>query len=205
MSEVWYALGLFISFSLINNFVLTRFLGMCPFLGVSKNMESALGMGFAVTFVMGLASFVTALLYKYVLMPLQAEYLKIVLFILVIASLVQWVEMLIQRFSPPLYKALGIYLPLITTNCTVMGIALINLEEDYFLLPGGEFYCLLAGVAGGLGFLLALVLMSSIREKLRLNGVPKPFREVPIAFITGGMMAMAFLVFDKAMVAGLIQ
>ncbi len=202
--------GIFVSFSLINNFVLNKFLGICPFIGVSKNIESAIGMGFAVTFVMGLASFVTALLYKWFLIPLQAQYLKIVLFILVIASLVQLVEMVIQKFSPPLYKALGIYLPLITTNCAVMGIALINLDESYFiqngvLQPGGELVSLVAGLAGGIGFLISLLLMSSIREKLELNGVPKAFKDVPIAFITGGLMAMGFMVFDRAMISGLMN
>lgn len=197
--------GLFVSNILINNFVLSRFLGICPFIGVSKNIESAVGMGFAVTFVMGLASFVTAVLYKYVLEPFNADYLKIVLFILVIASLVQLVEMIIQKFSPPLYKALGIYLPLITTNCAVMGIAIINLDADYFSLPHAEISSLIAGVAGGLGFMLALILMSSIRERLKAVKVPAAFKEVPIAFITGGLMAMGFMVFDSAMISVLMQ
>lgn len=203
--DFWYYFGLFVTYILINNFVLNKFLGICPFIGVSKNIESAVGMGFAVTFVMGMASFVTAILYKTVLIPFNAGYLKIVLFILVIASLVQLVEMVIQKFSPPLYKALGIYLPLITTNCAVMGIALINIDADYFQMPHAELISLFAGVAGGLGFMLALILMSSLREKLRSVDVPGPFKEVPIAFITGGLMAMGFMVFDSAMVSGLMQ
>jgi len=200
-----YYFGIFVSFMLINNFVLNKFLGICPFIGVSKNIESAVGMGFAVTFVMGLASFVTAILYKQVLVRFNAQYLKIVLFILVIASLVQLVEMIIQKFSPPLYKALGIYLPLITTNCAVMGIALINIDSEYFTMPHSEIISMFAGVAGGLGFMLALILMSSVREKLKAVNVPEPFKEVPIAFISGGIMAMGFMVFDSAMISGLLQ
>ncbi len=200
-----YYFGIFVSFMLINNFVLNKFLGICPFIGVSKNLESAIGMGFAVTFVMGLASFVTAFLYKVVLVRYHAEYLKIVVFILVIASLVQLVEMIIQKFSPPLYKALGIYLPLITTNCAVMGIALINIDAPYFSMPYASLISMFAGIAGGLGFMLALILMSSLREQLKNSQVPAAFRDVPIAFITGGLMAMGFMVFNDAMIASWLK
>ena len=203
--DFWYLLALFVSYSLINNFVLNRFLGICPFIGVSKNIESALGMGLAVTFVMGLSSYVTAVLYKYVLIPFNAHYLKIILFILVIASLVQLVELIIQKFSPALYKALGIYLPLITTNCAVLGIALLNIDADYFSMPAGEIISMIAGIAGGLGFLISLVLMSLLRERMESMDIPKPFKDVPIAFISGGIMAMGFMVFDSAMIAPLLH
>ena len=203
--DFWYLLALFVSYSLINNFVLNRFLGICPFIGVSKNIESALGMGLAVTFVMGLSSYVTAVLYKYVLIPFNAHYLKIILFILVIASLVQLVELIIQKFSPALYKALGIYLPLITTNCAVLGIALLNIDADYFSMPAGEIISMIAGIAGGLGFLLSLVLMSLLRERMESMDIPKSFKDVPIAFISGGIMAMGFMVFDSAMIAPLLH
>ena len=191
--------GIIITFVFINNFILTQFLGLCPFIGVSKNTESAVGMGFAVTFVMALASLATWAIQKFVLLPLGLEFLQTITFILVIAALVQLVEMIVQKISPPLYKALGIYLPLITTNCAVLGIALISVRSNY-----NAFESFVAGFAAGLGFLLAILLMSTIREKLDSEWVPKPFRGVPIAFITGGLMALAFMAFDKALLRNLI-
>lgn len=192
-------IAIVITFVFVNNFILTQFLGLCPFIGVSKNIESAVGMGFAVTFVMAIASVVTWLVYYFILIPLGLTYLQTITFILVIASLVQLVEMIVQRISPPLYKALGIFLPLITTNCAVLGIALINVTSSYSLLES-----FIAGVSAGLGFLLAIVLMANIREKLDLEDVPKPFKGVPIAFISGGLMALAFMAFDKALLTNLL-
>lgn len=192
-------IGIIITFVFINNFILTQFLGLCPFIGVSKNVESATGMGFAVIFVMALASITTWGIYNFVLIPLHIEFLQTITFILVIAALVQFVEMVIQKISPPLYKALGIYLPLITTNCAVLGIALINVRSEYNALES-----FVAGIAAGVGFLLAIVLMSTIREKLNNEWIPKYFRGIPIAFITGGLMALAFMAFDKALLNNLI-
>ncbi|MFP4363754.1 MAG: electron transport complex subunit RsxA [Spirochaetia bacterium] len=191
--------GIIITFVFINNFILTQFLGLCPFIGVSRNVDSAVGMGFAVTFVMSLASITTWVIYHGILIPLNIEFLQTITFILVIASLVQFVEMIIQKISPPLYKALGIFLPLITTNCAVLGIALIAVRNSY-----GPMESFIAGFAAGLGFLLAIVMMSTIREKLDMEWVPKHFRGAPIAFITGGLMAMAFMAFDKALLNNLI-
>ncbi len=192
-------IAIIITFVFINNFILTQFLGLCPFIGVSKNTESAVGMGFAVTFVMAIASIVTWLVYNYILVPFGITYLQTISFILVIASLVQFVEMVVQKISPQLYKALGIFLPLITTNCAVLGIALINVTNRYNALES-----FVAGIAAGLGFLLAIVMMSNIREKLDLIPVPKPFKGVPIAFISGGLMALAFMAFDKALLTNLL-
>lgn len=192
-------IGLFITYIFINNFILTQFLGLCPFIGVSKNSESAIGMGMAVTFVMGIASIITYLVYHFLLVPLNLTYLQTLSFILVIASLVQFVEMVIQKNSPSLYQALGIFLPLITTNCAVLGIALINITSGYNLMQS-----FVAGVAAGLGFTLALVLMSNIRERLDLHPVRKAFRGVPIAFISGGLMALAFMAFDKSLLTNLL-
>ena len=192
-------LAILITFIFINNFILTQFLGLCPFIGVSKNTESAIGMGFAVIFVMGISSIVTWMLYNYILVPFQIEYLQTITFILVIASLVQFVEMVVQKISPQLYKALGIFLPLITTNCAVLGIALINITNNYNALES-----FVAGIAAGIGFLLAILLMSNIREKLDLIRVPKPIQGIPIAFISGGLMALAFMAFDKALLTNLL-
>ncbi len=192
-------IAIVITFIFINNFILTQFLGLCPFIGVSKNIESATGMGFAVTFVMAISSVVTWLLNYYLLVPLNLMYLKTITFILVIAALVQLVEMIVQRISPPLYKALGIFLPLITTNCAVLGIALINIKSSYNLLES-----FVAGVSAGLGFLLAIFLMANIREKLDLEYVPKAFKGIPLAFISGGLMALAFMAFDKTLLTNLI-
>ncbi len=191
--------GILITYIFISNFILTQFLGLCPFIGVSKNLESATGMGFAVTFVMAIASVTTWIIYNYLLVPLELEYLRTISFILVIASLVQLVEMVIQKISPPLYKALGIYLPLITTNCAVLGIAIINIDSRYSLMES-----FVAGVAAGIGFLLAILLMSGIRTKLELENIPKIFQGAPIAFISGGLMALAFMAFDKALLSNLL-
>lgn len=191
--------GLLITFIFINNFILTQFLGLCPFIGVSKNTESAVGMGFAVTFVMSIAAITTWAIQNFILVPLNIVFLQTITFILVIAGLVQFVEMIIQKLSPPLYKALGIYLPLITTNCAVLGIALIAVRSEYNALES-----FVAGFSAGIGFLLVMLLMSAIREKLDNEWIPKPFRGVPIAFITGGLMALAFMAFDKALLKNLL-
>ena len=171
----------------INNFVLSRFLGICPFMGVSKKVETSLGMGMAVTFVMGLASFVTWLLQYYVLVPNQLEYLQTIVFILVIASLVQFVELVIRKASPTLYQSLGIFLPLITTNCAVLGVAILNIKLDYNLFESVVF-----GVAAAVGFTLALVIMAGIRERLELVFIPKHFQGVSIAMIIAGILSLAF-------------
>lgn len=192
-------IGIIITFVFINNFILTQFLGLCPFIGVSRNVDSAVGMGFAVTFVMSIASLTTWAIYHWLLVPLNLGFLQTITFILVIAALVQLVEMIIQKISPPLYKALGIYLPLITTNCAVLGIALIAVRSGYNALES-----FIAGFAAGLGFLLAILLMSTLREKLDAEWVPRPLRGTPIAFITGGLMALAFMAFDKALLRNLI-
>ncbi len=191
--------GIIITFVFINNFILTQFLGLCPFIGVSRNVEPAVGMGMAVTFVMTIASLATWAVYRLILVPLDLMFLQTITFILVIAALVQFVEMVIQKVSPPLYKGLGIYLPLITTNCAVLGIALIAVASDYNAIES-----FIAGFAAGAGFFLAILLMSTLREKLDTEWVPRPFRGIPIAFISGGLMALAFMAFDKALLRNLI-
>ncbi len=178
---------------LVNNFVLSQFLGICPFIGVSKNIDSVVGMGLAVTFVMTLASLVTFILYKVFLFP-NFIFLKTILFIIVIAVLVQLVEMIMRKKIPNLYNALGIYLPLITTNCAVLGVAVININKNYNLISS-----ILNGFFGGLGFMLALFLLAVIRERLELSDVPDSLRGLPIAFISAGIIALAFLAFDKTM------
>jgi len=192
-------IGIIITFVLIENFILTQFLGLCPFIGVSRKIDSAVGMGFAVIFVMSMASLTTWAVYNLILLPLGIAYLQTITFILIIATLVQFVEMIIQKTSPPLYKALGIYLPLITTNCAVMGIALIAVRKGY-----NAFESFVAGFAAGVGFLLAILIMASLREKLDSEWVPKPFKGIPIAFVTAGLMALAFMAFDKALLKNLI-
>ncbi|MBC8529156.1 electron transport complex subunit RsxA [Christensenellaceae bacterium NSJ-44] len=176
---------------LVQNFVLSRFLGCCPFLGVSKKVETAVGMGLAVTFVMAMASVITYLVQYCILVPAQIEYMQTIAFILVIAALVQLVEMVIQKVSPTLYKSLGVYLPLITTNCAVLGVAIINITEGYNL-----FETLINGVGGALGFTLAIVLFAGIRERLELSAIPKPFQGFPVALVTAGLMSIAFLGFQ---------
>lgn len=176
---------------LVNNFVMSRFLGCCPFLGVSKKINTALGMGAAVTFVMALASVITYLLQYFVLDKLNVGYLQTIAFILVIAALVQLVEMVIQKMSPSLYKALGVYLPLITTNCAVLGVAIINITEGYNLIES-----LVSGIGGALGFTLAIVLFAGIRERMEFSSIPKPLQGFPIALISAGIMSIAFLGFQ---------
>ncbi len=174
----------------IHNFVLNRFLGICPFIGVSKKIDSSIGMGMAVAFVMTLAGGVTWCVHHFLLVPLNATFLQTVSFILVIAALVQLVEMFLQKNSPTLYSALGIYLPLITTNCAVMGVALLNIREGYSLIEA-----LIFSFSAAVGFTLALLLMAGIRERLELVQVPRAFRGAPIAFIVAGLMAIAFMGF----------
>ena len=177
--------------TLINNFIFSRFLGLCPFMGVSKKIESSLGMGMAVTFVMTLASSVTWIVNRYVLIPNGLEYLQTITFILIIASLVQFVEMATEKFSPNLYKALGVFLPLITTNCAVLGVAIINIKEEYSFVES-----MASGFAGAVGFTLALVILAGIRERLEYSDVPESFKGIGIAFITAGILAMAFMGFS---------
>jgi len=179
--------AIFISAILVNNFVLYYFLGICPFLGVSKKIDSAFSMGLAVTFVMTITAFVSWMINHLILIPYNLDYLQIVSFILVIASLVQLVEMFIRKISPPLYQALGIYLPLITTNCAIMGLALLAALKKYDLIETVIF-----GVASGLGFTLAIVMMAGIREQLDLADVPEPLKGAGIALIVAGIMALAF-------------
>lgn len=179
-----------VSAALINNFVLSRFLGLCPFIGVSKKMDSALGMGMAVIFVLTLASIIIYIVYTYILVALHIEFLKIVSFILIIAALVQLVEMLIQKVSPLLYEALGIYLPLITTNCAVLGATLLNVQENFNLIESA-----LNGFGAGVGFTIALLLMAGIREKLENSKILESFKGAPIAFITAGILSLIFLCF----------
>jgi electron transport complex protein RnfA len=193
-------IGIIITYVFIQNFILTQFLGLCPFIGVSKKLDSAVGMGFAVIFVMTIASITTWTIYNFILIQFNLEYLHTIVFILVIAALVQLVEMIVQKVSPPLYKSLGIYLPLITTNCAVMGIALIAVVRESY----GPLESFVAGSAAGVGFLIAIVFMSALREKFDSEWIPKPFRGTPIAFITAGLMALAFMAFDKALLENLI-
>ena len=174
----------------VNNVVLSQFLGICPFLGVSSKVETSLGMGMAVTFVMALSSVVTWCLQTYVLNPFGIGYMQTIAFILVIAALVQMVEIVLKKVSPALYQALGIFLPLITTNCAVLGVAIIAIQKDFDLLTG-----VIYSVATALGFALALVLFAGIRERLDVEDVPQAMRGVPIALITAGLLAMAFMGF----------
>lgn len=175
---------------LVNNFILVQFLGICPFMGVSKKMDTAVGMGFAVIFVMGLAS---ALCYPVnrLLEALDLKYMQTVAFILVIAALVQFVEMFLKKFMPPLYQALGVYLPLITTNCAVLGIALTNVQKKYGILTG-----IVNGFATAAGFTVAIVILAGIREKMEYNDIPESFRGMPIVLVTAGLMAIAFCGFS---------
>lgn len=175
----------------VNNFVLSQFLGICPFLGVSKKTNTALGMGFAVIFVMSIASVFTYLVNQYVLVKLGLEYMKTIAFILIIAALVQSVEIVIKKFSPSLYSALGVYLPLITTNCAVLGVALLNIEKAYNLLQS-----FLNGVFAGVGFTLAIVLLAGVRERIVPKNVPEPFRGFPITLIAAALLSMAFSAFS---------
>ncbi len=175
---------------LVNNYVLSRNLGICPFLGVSKQVETAFGMGMAVTFVMTLAGLITYLVQTFILNPLGLAYMQTVTFILVIAALVQFVEMVIQKSSPTLYQSLGVYLPLITTNCAVLGVAILNIKENYNLIE-----TIVNSAASAVGFSLAIVLFAGIRERLELSNIPEAFKGFPIALFTASLMSMAFLGF----------
>lgn len=181
---------IFISAALVNNFVLSYFLGICPFIGVSNKSSSAVSMGLATTFVMVLTAIVSWLLYNLVLAPYKLEFLQIPSFILVIASLVQFVEMVIKKVSQPLYRALGIFLPLITTNCAILGLALLASMKEYDFIQSVVF-----GIGAGAGFTLALVIMAGIREELDLADVPKSFQGAPITLIVAGILALAFMGF----------
>ncbi|GAG64858.1 unnamed protein product [marine sediment metagenome] len=184
-------LTILIAMVLVNNIVLSKFLGLCPFFGVSKKLSNAFSMGIAVTLVMLIASVSTSVIYNYILVPYQVEFMNIVIYILVIASLVQIVELTIRRTNIILYKALGIYLPLITTNCAVLGIALINSAENYSILES-----VVSALGAGIGFTLVLIIMSGIREKLDLADSPQSMRGLPVAFITAAFLALAFIGFS---------
>jgi electron transport complex protein RnfA len=194
--EIKILFTILISTIFINNYVLSRILGLCPYLGVSKKLDSAIGMGLAVIFVMTLASFITFILYKFVLIPFHIEYLRTIAFIIVIASLVQLVEMVIEKISPALYQALGIFLPLITTNCAVLGVAVLNIDSGFITQEFGLLNSVVQGFGAGVGFTLALLLMAGIRERLEIAMVPENLKGLPITFITAGLMAMAFLGFS---------
>jgi electron transport complex protein RnfA len=179
-----------ITAALVNNFVLVKFLGICPFLGVSQKIKSAVGMGMAVSFVMGMASAMTWMVQNWVLEPLSIGFMQTIAFILVIAALVQFVEMVLKKTNPALYRALGVYLPLITTNCAVLGVAILNIENAYDLLES-----VVNGVFGGVGFTIAIVLMAGIREKLESASIPECMRGFPITLVAAGLMAIGFLGF----------
>ena len=185
---------IFIVMAIVNNIVLSQFLGLCPFFGVSKKLSNAVSMGMAVTLVMLISSVVTSVIYNYILVPYDVEFMQIVLYILVIASLVQIVELAIKRTNISLYNALGIYLPLITTNCAVLGVALINSAENYTILES-----IASALGGGIGFTLVLIIMSGIREKLDLADTPRAMKGLPIAFITAALLALAFMGFNGMM------
>lgn len=191
MEQVRELLVILISSSLISNVVLSQFLGLCPFLGVSKKTNTAAGMGAAVIFVITLASAVAGVIYKYVLVPLGITYLQTIVFILVIAALVQFVEMFLKKFMPALYQALGVYLPLITTNCAVLGVALTNVQKNYGILAG-----VVNGFATSLGFTISIIILAGIREKMEYNEIPAPFKGMPIVLLTAGLMAIAFCGFS---------
>lgn len=180
-----------ISSALVNNVVLSQFLGLCPFLGVSRKIETAAGMGGAVICVITLSSFVTGLIYKFILVPTNLEYLQTIVFILIIAALVQFVEMFLKKAMPSLYQALGVYLPLITTNCAVLGVALNNVQYDYSILQGT-----VNGFATAVGFTISIILMAGIREKIEYNDIPKAFQGFPTVLLTAGLMAIAFFGFS---------
>ncbi len=194
--EIKILFTILISTIFINNYVLSRILGICPYLGVSKKLDSAVGMGLAVIFVMTMASFFTFIIYKFVLIPFHIEYLRTIAFIIVIASLVQLVEMVIEKISPALYQALGIFLPLITTNCAVLGVAVLNIDSGFITQEFGLLNSVVQGFGAGVGFTLALLLMAGIRERLEIAMVPENLKGLPITFITAGLMAMAFLGFS---------
>lgn len=177
--------------ALVNNVVLSQFLGICPFLGVSKKIDTAAGMGGAVIFVITIASFITSLIYKFILLPAGFDYLQTIVFILVIAALVQFVEMFLKKAMPPLYNALGVYLPLITTNCAVLGVALTNVQKEYSILEG-----VVNGCATAVGFTIAIVIMAGIREKTEHNDISESFQGTPIVLLTAALMSIAFFGFS---------
>ena len=177
--------------ALVNNVVLRQFLGLCPFLGVSKKIKTASGMGAAVIFVITISSLLASVIYNFVLVPLNITYLNTIVFILVIAALVQFVEMVLKKVSPPLYQALGVYLPLITTNCAVLGVALTNVSKEYDILTST-----VNGFATALGFTIAIVILAGVRERTEHNDIPKAFKGMPITLITAGLMAIAFIGFS---------
>ena len=182
---------LFLAAFLVNNIILLRFLGLCPFFGVSNKIDTALGMGMAVVFVMTLASIITWLVYQYLLLPLHLVYLRTAAFILVIAALVQFIELFLKKSVPGLYSALGIYLPLITTNCAILGVAFLNIDYHHTIIQ-----TIVYAIGVSFGFTLALVLMAGLRERLDFAPIPEPFKGLPIAFVTASLMALAFLGFS---------
>ncbi|MCM1089715.1 MAG: RnfABCDGE type electron transport complex subunit A [Butyrivibrio sp.] len=191
MDSVKELLVILIGSSLVSNVVLSQFLGLCPFLGVSKKLKTAAGMGTAVIFVITFASAVAGVIYKYVLQRFGLEYLQTIVFILVIAALVQFVEMFLRKCMHSLYEALGVYLPLITTNCAVLGVALTNVQKEYGILAG-----IVNGFATAVGFTIAIVILAGLREKLEYNDIPEPFRGMPTVLLTAGLMAIAFCGFS---------
>lgn len=180
-------LVILVSAAFINNVILSQFLGICPFLGISNKIKSAVGMGFSVMFVITTASILCSLIFQFVLEPMELQYLQTIVFIIVIAALVQFVEMVVKKFSPALYDALGVYLPLITTNCAVLGVALLNVENNFDLVES-----IVNGFASALGFTIAIILMAGIRERMEYNDIPKTFKGFPITLVTATLMAMAF-------------
>lgn len=192
-------IGIALTSIFVQNFVLVKFYGICPFLGVSKKLDTALGMGMAVTFVMTLASIMTWLCQKFILVPLDIEYMQTIAFIVIIAALVQFVEMFLQKSIPSLYSALGIYLPLITTNCAVLGVALLNVRTASVITSSGSYTLIetiINGFAAGIGFMLAIVLFAGVRERLESSDIPKALQGMPIALISASLLAMAFLGFQ---------
>ena len=184
-------LAIAIGSAFISNVVLSQFLGICPFLGVSKKVKTALGMGSAVVFVITLASFVASVIYKFILVPLNITYLQTIVFILVIASLVQFVEMFLKKSIPSLYQALGVYLPLITTNCAVLGVALTNVQKSYGIIES-----VVNGLETAVGFLISITILAGLREKMEYNNIPKAFQGMPHVLLTAGLMAIAFFGFS---------
>lgn len=191
LAQVKDLLLLIIGSALVSNVVLSQFLGLCPFLGVSKKVETAAGMGTAVIFVITLASGVAGVIYKFILTPLNIQYLQTIVFILVIAALVQFVEMFLKKYMKSLYEALGVYLPLITTNCAVLGVALTNVQKEY-----GVFTGMVNGFATALGFTISIIILAGIREKIAYNDIPESFKGMPIVLLTAGLMAIAFCGFS---------
>ena len=175
----------------VNNVVLSQFMGLCPFLGVSKKIDTAAGMGGAVIFVITISSFVTSIIYRFILVPVNITYLQTIVFILVIAALVQLVEMFLKKSIPALYQSLGVYLPLITTNCAVLGVALTNVQNDYGILSST-----VAGIATAVGFTISIVIMAGLREKMEYNDIPESFQGMPMVLLTAGLMSIAFFGFS---------